>query len=143
MPIEAMIVMVAILSVFLLCVVGSLGLSYFVLAIVLVRPSCDPLFGLAKSVLGGAAGPGGAENPLLVGAATLPMWTGFLVVASTSAMLSPEPTAAARGIGWLASYFAAFSIPFALIRSPDWALRCLTAAMYSSFIPVAYAFIEL
>ncbi len=157
MPIEAMIVMVAILSVFLLCVVGSLGLSYFVLAIVLVRPSCDPLFGLAKSVLGGEAGPGGAVNalviglglwyliqkPLLVGAATLPMWTGVLVVASTSAMLSPEPTAAARGIGWLASYFAAFSIPFALIRSPDWALRCLTAAMYSSFIPVAYAFIEL
>src|SRR5258708_8129151 len=157
MPIEAMIVMVAILSVFLLCVVGSLGLSYFVLAIVLVGTVCDRLFGLAMSVLGGEAGPGGAVNafviglglwyliqkPLLVGAATLPMWTGFLVVASTSAMLSPEPTAAARGIGWLASYFAAFSIPFALIRSPDWALRCLTAAMYSSFIPVAYAFIDL
>src|SRR5258708_12009451 len=67
MPIEAMIVMVAILSVFLLCVVGSLGLSYFVLAIVLVRPSCDPLFGLAKSVLGGEAGPGGAVNALVIG----------------------------------------------------------------------------
>jgi O-antigen ligase len=157
MPIEAMIVMVAVLSVLLLCVVGCLGLSYFVLAIVLVRPSCDPLFGVAKSVLGGEAGPGAAVNalviglglwylvqkPVLVGAATLPMWAGFFVVASTSAMLSPEPTAAARGIGWLASYFAAFSIPFALIRSPDWALRFLTAAMYSSFIPVAYAFIEL
>src|SRR5258708_39790009 len=113
MPIEAMIVMVAILSVFLLCVVGSLGLSYFVLAIVLVRPSCDPLFGLAKSVLGGEAGPGGAVNalviglgllclfpkPLLVGAATLPVWTGFFLLAWTSALLSPEPTAAAKALG--------------------------------------------
>jgi hypothetical protein len=157
MPIEVMIVIMAILSVFLLCVVGCLGLSYFVLMIVLVRPSCDPLFGVAKSVLGGEGGPGAAVNalviglglwyliqkPALVGAATLPMWTGFLVVASTSAMLSPEPIMAAKGIGWLATYFAVFSLPFALIRSPDWALRCLTAAMYSSFIPVAYAFIEL
>ena len=157
MPIEAMIVIMAVLSIFLLCVGSILGLSYFVLMIVLVRPSCDPLFGVAKSVLGGEAGPGAAVNvlviglglwyliqkPALVGAATLPMWTAFLVVASTSAMFSPEPTAAARGIVWLATYFAAFSLPFALIRSPDWALRCLTAAMYSSLIPVAYAFIEL
>jgi O-antigen ligase len=158
MPIEAMIVIVAILGILLLCVVGCLRLSYFVLAIVLVRPSCDPLFGLAQSVLGGGgAGPGGAVNalviglglwyliqvPVLVGAATLPMWAGVFVVASMSAMLSPEQTAAARCIGWLASYFAAFAIPFALVRSPDWGLRCLTAAMYSSFIPVAYAFIEL
>jgi O-antigen ligase len=161
MPIEVTIVIMASLSIFLLCCllcVGSiLGLSYFVLLIVLVRPSCDPLFGMAKSVLGGEAGPGAAVNalviglglwyliqkPALVGAVTLPMWAGFLVVASTSAVLSPEPAAAARGIGWLATYFAAFSLPFALIRSPDWAVRCLTAAMYSSFIPVAYAFIEL
>jgi putative inorganic carbon (HCO3(-)) transporter len=157
MPIEVTIVIVAILSIFLLCVGSIIGLSYFVLVIVLVRPSCDLLFGVAKSVLGGEAGPGAAVNALViglglwyliqkptsVGAATLPMWTGFLVVASTSAMLSPEPTAAAKVIGWLATYFAAFSLPFALIRSPDWALRCLTVAMYSSFIPVAYAFIEL
>lgn len=157
MPIEAMIVIVPILSMLLLCVVGCLRLSYLVLAIVLVRPSCDPIFGLAKSVLGGGAGLGGAVNalviglglwyliqePVLVGAATLPMWAGVFVVASTSAMLSPEQAAAARAVGWLASYFAAFSIPFALVRSPDWGLRCLTAAMYSSFVPVAYAFIEL
>jgi O-antigen ligase len=161
MPMEVVIVIMAILSMFLLCFllcVGSiLGLSYFVLLIVLVRPSCDPLFGAAKYVLGGEAGPGAAVNalviglglwyliqkPALVGAATLPMWAGFLVVASTSAILSPEPAAAARHVVWLASYLAAFSLPFALIRSPDWAVRCLTAAMYSSFIPVAYAFIEL
>src|SRR5258708_19434853 len=105
MPIEAMIVMVAFLSVFLLCVVGSLGLSYFVLAIVLVRPSCDPLFGLAKSVLGGEAGPGGAVNalviglgpwyliqkPLLVAPPPPPIWPPFLLVPSTSPILSPAP----------------------------------------------------
>src|SRR5262249_31742911 len=120
-------------------------------------PSCDPLFGFAKMAVGGEAGPGAAANilmialalwyflqrPAVVGASTLPMWAGFLVVACISAVLSPEPIAAAKGLGWLATYLAFFSVPFALTRSPEWAMRCLTAALCSSFIPVAYAFFEL
>jgi O-antigen ligase len=145
----------AVLSI-LLFFASSLGFSYFVLGIILVRPSCDWFFDLAKSAFGEGFGPGAAVNVLIIGLGllcflqnpglqsrvALPIWTGCLVTASTSAVLSPEPIAAARGLVWLATYFAMFSLPFALVRSPEWAFRCLTTALYSSFIPVAFALVE-
>src|SRR5215471_6807296 len=83
------------------------------------------------------------ESPALIGSAILP-WAAFLMTALASVIGSPEPTMKAlRGFFVLTSYAAVFAFPFALIRSRQWALRCLTVVMCSSIIPLAYAFVEL
>src|SRR5262249_30847165 len=134
----------------------AVGMRRAVLAIFLVRSSCDPVFGLAQAESGGM-GPGAAVNVLvivlallfclessvLISSAILP-WTGFLMTALASAIGSPEPMMKAlRGFFVLTSYAAVFALPFALIRSRQWALRCLTVVMCSSIIPVTYAFVEI
>jgi O-antigen ligase len=134
----------------------ALGLRRAVLAVLLVRSSCDPLFALTQSD-GRGMGLGAVvnalviilallfflESPALIGSAILP-WAGFLMTALASVIGSPEPTMKAlRGFFVLTSYAAVFAFPFALIRSRQWALRCLTVVMCSSIIPLAYAFVEL
>jgi len=134
----------------------AIGMRRAVLAILLVRSSCDPFFGLTQAG-GGGMGLGAAmnalvivlallfflESPLLIGSAILP-WAGFLMTAFAAAIGSPDPMMKAlRGFFVLTSYAAVFALPFALIRSRQWALRCLTVVMCSSIIPVTYAFIEL
>ena len=134
----------------------ALGLRRAVLAVLLVRSSCDPLFTLTQSD-GRGMGLGAVvnalviilallfflESPALIGSAILP-WAAFLMTALASVIGSPEPTMKAlRGFFVLTSYAAVFAFPFALIRSRQWALRCLTVVMCSSIIPLAYAFVEL
>src|SRR5262249_4791902 len=61
-----------------------------------------------------------------------------------SVISSPEPFMKAfRAFLWITSYAAVFALPFALIRSRDWALRCLKVVMCASIIPITYAFVEL
>ena len=134
----------------------AIGMRRAVLAVVLVRSSCDPLFGLTQAD-GGGMGLGAAvnalvivlallfclESPVLIGSAILP-WTGFLMAGLASVISSPEPFMKAfRAFLAITSYAAVFALPFALIRSREWALRCLTVVMCSSIIPIAYAFVEL
>ena len=134
----------------------AVGMRRAVLAVLLVRSSCDPLFGLTQAA-GGGMGLGGAvnalvivlallfclESPLLIISAILP-WTGFLMAGLASVISSPEPFMKAfRAFLVLTSYAAVFALPFAVIRSREWALRCLTVVMCSSIIPIAYAFVEL
>ena len=134
----------------------AVGMRRAVLAVLLVRSSCDPLFGLTQAA-GGGMGLGGAvnalvivlallfclESPLLIISAILP-WTGFLMAGLASVISSPEPFMKAfRAFLAITSYAAVFALPFALIRSREWALRCLTVVMCSSIIPIAYAFVEL
>src|ERR1700737_1905860 len=143
---EATIIIVTVLSIFPLYLGSLLGMRFIVLAIILVRPSCDLVFDVTKSVLGETSvGPGAVANalivglaflyflqtPVLLGSATLSMWAGFLITALASIMVSPEPGTAARGVFWLTTYVAVFALPFALIRSKESALRCLTVALYS------------
>jgi putative inorganic carbon (HCO3(-)) transporter len=132
----------------------AMGMRRAVLAIFLVRSSCDPVFGLTQA---GGMGVGAAvnvlvivlallfflESPILIGSAILP-WAGFLMTALASVIGSPEPMMKAlRGFFVLTSYAAVFALPLALIRSRQWALRCLTVVMCSSIIPVTYAFVEI
>ena len=134
----------------------AVGMRRAVLAVLLVRSSCDPLFGLTQAA-GGGMGLGGAvnalvivlallfclESPVLISSAILP-WTGFLMTGLASVISSPEPFMKAfRAFLVITSYAAVFALPFALIRSREWALRCLTVVMCSSIIPIAYAFVEL
>ena len=134
----------------------AMGMRRAVLAIFLVRSSCDPVFGLTQAEVGGM-GVGAAvnvlvivlallfflESPILIGSAILP-WAGFLMTALASVIGSPEPMMKAlRGFFVLTSYAAVFALPLALIRSRQWALRCLTVVMCSSIIPVTYAFVEI
>ena len=134
----------------------AIGMRRAVLAVLLVRSSCDPLFGLTQAD-GGGTGLGAAvnalvivlallfclESPVLISSAILP-WTGFLMAGLASVISSPEPFMKAfRAFLWITSYAAVFVLPFALIRSREWALRCLTVVMCSSIIPIAYAFGEL
>jgi O-antigen ligase len=134
----------------------AIGMRRAVLAVLLVRSSCDPLFGLTQAD-GGGMGLGAAvnalvivlallfclESPVLISSAILP-WAGFLMAGLASVISSPEPFMKAfRAFLWITSYAAVFALPFALIRSREWALRCLTVVMCSSIIPIAYAFVEL
>ena len=134
----------------------AIGMRRAVLAVFLVRSVCDPLFGLIKAD-GGGMGPGAAvnvlvivlallfclESPLLISSGIL-SWAGFLMAGLASVISSPEPFMKAfRAFLWITSYAAVFALPFALIRSREWALRCLTVVMFSSIIPIAYAFVEL
>src|SRR6516162_4954269 len=134
----------------------AIGMRRAVLAVVLVRSSCDPLFGLTQAD-GGGMGLGAAvnalviflallfclESPVLISSAILP-WTGFLMAGLASVISSPEPFMKAfRAFLVITSYAAVFALPFALIRSREGALRCLTVVMCSSIIPIAYAFVEL
>src|SRR5262249_7826206 len=54
-----------------------------------------------------------------------------------------DPMKALRVFLVLASYAAAFALPFSLVRSKEKALQCLLIVMCSSVIPVTYAFMEL
>src|SRR5215813_1494289 len=134
----------------------AIGMRRAVLAVLLVRSSCDPLFGLTQAD-GGGMGLGAAvnalvivlallfclESPVLISSAILP-WTGFLMAGLASVISSPEPFMKAfRAFLVITSYAAVFVLPFALIRSREWALRCLTVVMCSSIIPIAYALVEL
>src|SRR5262245_13712371 len=134
----------------------AIGMRRVALAVLLVRSSCDPLFGLTQAE-GGGMGLGAAvnalvivlallfclESPVLIGSAILP-WTGFLMTGLASMISSPEPFMKAfRAFLVITSYAAVFALPFALIRSREWALRCLTVVMCSSIIPIAYAFVQL
>ena len=135
----------------------ALGMRRAVLAVLLVRSSCDPFFNLIKSALGGEMGPGAAvnalvislallfllESPVLIGSAVVPMWAGFLTTALVSTIGAPESMKALKIFLSLLSYAAVFALPFGLIRSREWALRCLTIVMCSSIIPIVYAFVEL
>jgi len=143
---------VAIASAF---VAFAINIRRAVLGILLIRSACDPLFGLMQS--GGKMGPGAAvnaliiglaflvfaESPALIGSAILPMWGGFLMSAFASATISPDPTKAVRVLFVLISYAAVFALPFGLVRSRERVLQCLLTVICSSFIPVAYVFVEL
>ena len=139
------------------CVAFAVGIRRAVLAILLIRSACDPFFELTKSAIGQEMGLGAVvnaliiglaflvflESPALIGSAILPMWGGFLASALASTVISPDPMKAVRVFLVLASYAAAFALPFSLVRSKEKALQCLLIVMCSSVIPVTYAFIEL
>src|SRR5262249_21228115 len=138
-------------------VAAAVGIRRAALAIFLIRPACDPLLELTKSGSGQEMGLGAVinaliiglaflvflESPLLIGSAILPMWGGFLVSAFASFVISPEPIRALRVFFVLASYAAAFALPFGIVRSKEKAMQCLTVVMASSIIPVTYAIVEL
>jgi len=136
-------------------VVAAVGIRRAALAIFLIRPACDPLLdtgtghqemglgAVINALIIGLAFLVFLESPVLIGSVILPMWGGFLVSALASVVISPEPIRALRVFFVLASYAAAFALPFGIVRSKEKAMQCLTVAMASSIIPVTYAIVEL
>jgi O-antigen ligase len=144
---------------FLLLLTFTLGVSRMMLAIMLVRPSCDRIFEWLKMSSAFAhlnfPGPGAAINALVISMAIIAVahvpgvvlvapvlaWAGFLFAAAAS--LLANPNGGLRLFLTLTTYAAVFALPYALIQNRQAAAQCLAVALYSSLIPSIFALLEL
>jgi len=151
-------------SAIILAVVGLLllltrviGVRQMMLAVMLLRPSCDRAFDWVKAGLGQQSGPGAAVNALVIALAMIALvqvpnaalsapllaWTSLLVTAAISLVQTTDLSAGVRDILALATYAAAFTLPYLVVRNRAAAAQCLMAALGSSLIPSVYALLEL
>lgn len=141
----------------LLLLTGIIGVRQMMLAVMLVRPSCDRVFDALKEALGGHSGPGAAINGLLIAmaivaiahvpdillSAPLVAWTSFLAAAAASLLYTPDWSEGLRVFLTLITYAAAFALPYAVIRSEREIVQCFIVALASSLVPSAFALLEL
>jgi hypothetical protein len=146
------------LLVFLTLVVGVWRMM---LAVMLVRPSCDHIFSWMKMSPTFAQmnlpGPGAAINALVIVLAIIAVahvpgvvlvapilaWAGFLCAAAASLLQAADPSGGLRLFLTLTTYAAVFALPYALIQNRQAVAQCLTVALCSSLIPSFYALLEL
>lgn len=141
----------------LLLLTGVIGVRQMMLAVMLVRPSCDRVFDALKDAFGGHSGPGAAINGLLIAmaivaiahvpdvllSAPLVAWTSFLGAAAASLIYTPDWSEGLRVFLTLITYAAAFALPYSIIRSEREAVQCFTVALASSLVPSVFALLEL
>jgi putative inorganic carbon (HCO3(-)) transporter len=139
-----------------------IGVWRMMLFIMLVRPSCDHVFGWLKLPLDQVSldqqsGPGAAVNALvivmaIIAAAHVPgaflvapllAWMGFLLAAAASLVQAPDPSGGLRLFLLLTTYAAVFALPYAVIQSRQAVVQSLTLALCSSLIPSMFALLEL
>lgn len=139
---------------FLTCVVGVWRM---LLAVMLLRPSCDQIFDWMKASFDQQSGPGAAINALVIAMAIIAVvhvpgivliapllaWAGFLFVAAVSLLQAPDPTGGLRLLLTLVTYAAVFALPYAILQTRQAAVQGLTVALCSSLIPSIYALLEL
>jgi O-antigen ligase len=142
---------------FLLLLTRIIGARQMMLAVMLLRPSCDRVFDWLKTSFDQQSGPGAAVNLLMIALAILALvrcpavavsapllaWAGFLGSAAFSLLYTTEPTAGVRDFLTLATYAAVFILPYAIITSRRMLGQCLAVALGSSVIPSALALLEL
>jgi O-antigen ligase len=142
---------------FLLFLTFVVGVWRMMLAVMLVRPSCDHIFGWVNTSFDQRSGPGAAINALVIAMAIIailhvpgvllvtPMlaWAGFLCAAAASLLQAPDPSGGLRLFLILITYAAVFALPYALIQNRQALAQCLTVALCSSLIPSIYALLEL
>ncbi|MHC2439857.1 O-antigen ligase family protein [Bradyrhizobium sp. USDA 4451] len=141
----------------LLLLTRVIGLRQMMLAVMLLRPSCDRAFDIIKASLGEHSGPGAAINALLIAmaliavvqlpnvafSATLLGWGGLLLTSAISLLQTTDLSAGIRNVLALATYGAAFTLPYVLVKNRRIAAQCLAIALSSSVIPSMYALVEL
>jgi O-antigen ligase len=142
---------------FLLFLTFVVGVWRMMLAVVLVRPSCDQVFDWVKMSFDQQSGPGAAVNALVIALAIIAVahvpgvvlvapllaWAGFLFAAAASLLQTPDPTGGLRLFLTLITYAAVFALPYAVIQNRQAAVQCLIVALCSSLIPSIYALLEL
>lgn len=142
---------------FLLFLTFIIGIWRMTLAVMLVRPSCDKLFGWLQESFGQQHGPGQAVNALVIVMAIIAVahvpgvalvapllaWMGFLLAAAASLLQAPDPSVGVRLFLLLTTYAAVFALPYAVIQSRQAVVQCLTVALCSSLIPSIFALLEL
>jgi O-antigen ligase len=150
-------VITLVLTGFLLFLTLVTGVWRMTLAVMLVRPSCDHIFGWVKESFDQQSGPGGAVNALVIVMAIIAVahvpgvvlvapllaWMGFLLAAAASLLQSPDPSGGLRLFLTLLTYAAVFALPYAVIQSRQAAVQSLTVALCSSLIPSIFALLEL
>src|SRR5215472_10245194 len=133
-----------------------IGVRQMMLAVMLVRPSCDQIFGWLKTSPA-AQGPGAAINALVIAMAIFALayvpttvltpsvlaWAGFLFVALASLLQSADPIGGLRVFLILSTYAAVFTLTYTLTQNRQALARCLSVALCSSFIPSISALLEL
>jgi O-antigen ligase len=133
------------------------GVRRLMLALIVVRPSCDRLFDSVKLAFGGSSGPGAALNLLVIVLAFIAVlrrpgslrnglviaWGSVLLAAGLSLLLSPNPAGGTRLFLTLVTYAAMLTLPFALISSVEDAVVSLKATLFSTALPTLLAVAEL
>lgn len=141
---------------FLLFLTFVIGVRQMMLVVMLVRPSCDQIFGWLKDSFD-QQGPGAAVNALMIVMAIIAVahvpgvvlvapllaWMGFLLAAAASLLQAPDPTGGLRLFLTLLTYAAVFALPYAIIKSRQAVVQSLTVALCSSLIPSIFALLEL
>jgi O-antigen ligase len=142
---------------FLLFLTFVVGVWRMMLAIMLIRPSCDQIFDWVKLSFDQQSGPGAAINALVIGMAIIAVahvpgvmlvapllaWVGLLFAAAASLLQAPDPTGGLRLFLTLTTYAAVFALPYAVIQSRRAVVQCLTVTLCSSVIPSTFALLEL
>lgn len=135
--------------------IGNL-LRTIIFAILLVRASSDPIFGM----LGGGAdamGVGAIFNAIAIAIAgvlvlqapvkapfpVFAVWGPFLLIAFGSTLYAPDFQSAARLAFSLLTYWAFFAIPFFILRSSLDVTRLVLVVIASSVPPTLYAFVDI
>lgn len=133
------------------------GVRQMMLAVMLVRPSCDRVFDWAKAAFGQQSGPGAAVNALVIATAIIAIvnvpeiavsapllaWASFLLTAAASLFYTPDPGGGVRALLALVTYAATFALPYAVVKSGRTAAQCLAVALSSSVVPSTVALFEL
>lgn len=141
---------------FLLFLARIVGVRKIMLAVMLIRPSCDRVFDWIKPEFG-QQGPGAAVNgfiivlaiiavvhvPEVALSAPLLAWIGFLTSAAASLPYTPDFSAGSRDFLLLVTYAAVFALPYAVIQSSKEVAQCLATALASSLIPSLLALFEI
>jgi len=142
---------------FLLFLTFVVGVWRMMLAVMLVRPSCDQVFDWVKMSFDQQSGPGAAINALVIALAIIAVahvpgvvlvapllaWAGFLFAAAASLLQAPDPTGGLRLFLTLTTYAAVFALPYAVIQNRRATVQSLTVALCSSLIPSIFALLEL
>lgn len=155
--VNLMTLFIVVLSACLLMLTSIVGVREMLLAIMLVRPSCDRVFDWLKLTFDDPSGPGASINAVIVamGVVTLfntpqvalsgPVlaWAAFLASAAGSLIYAPDPDGGLRIALSLTTYAAAFILPYAAIRSRRDFAQCLNIALWSSLVPSAVALVQI
>jgi len=145
------------LTALLLLLTRIIGVRQMLMAIILVRPSCDRVLDVAKAAFGQSSGPGAAINALMIAMAIVALvhvpeailsapllaWGSFLLLAAASLLHTANLRGGTQDFLDIVTYAAAFVLPYVLVNNGKAVARCLTVALASSVVPSAFALVEI
>lgn len=144
--------------IFLLGLLFFFNRNFLFLLVILFRSMLDPIFNMTKfGADGSGVGVGGVLNALVIGLAAIELfrqsspalsnlrsiWGPFVLVMIASAIAAPSFWGALKMNLTILSYAAIFILPLFLIKSKEDFSHWMKVVLWSSVIPVIYAFLEL